>query len=329
MDKNVNPKVSVLMPVFNAEKYLREAIDGILNQTFTDFEFLILNDGSLDGSEEIILSYEDKRIKYIKYQLNRGLVAVLNEGIDCAAGEYIARMDADDISLPERLDIQVKFMEENRDIGASGTAYQLFGERHNLYTPPIGYHKAFTYLSSNSSIGHPCAIIRADLLRQHNIRYEAEFQYAADYAFWIRISQISRITSIQEPLLLYRWHHNNMSNTDPSVVSGRTKARILWYELVLKRPISEEERKYLEGNPQTRAEFEAGKRIIMNVLMLPDFDGLDKTYFGKINITNWEIGLIAKFGLKGLCICLSQFSFRKWSGATVVGLFAQYLKRKG
>ena len=96
------PKVSVLLPVYNAEKYLQEAIDSILRQTFTDFELLLINDGSTDGSEEVIRQYHDDRIVYIKNDGNKGLIYTLNRGIEAAKGTYIARMDADDVSLPER-----------------------------------------------------------------------------------------------------------------------------------------------------------------------------------------------------------------------------------
>ena len=107
------PLVSVLMAVYNGEKYLLEAIESILNQTYTNFEFLIINDGSTDSTEEIILSYSDQRIRYIKNEQNLKLIASLNKGLDLAKGKYIARMDADDISLPDRLEKQVNFLERN------------------------------------------------------------------------------------------------------------------------------------------------------------------------------------------------------------------------
>lgn len=122
------PLVTVLMSVFNGEKYLREAIDSILTQTFSDFEFLIINDASTDRSREIILSYLDPRIRLIDNEENIGLTRSLNKGIDLAKGKYIARMDADDVSMPERLEKQVRFMEENPDIAVLGSwAYGIDG----------------------------------------------------------------------------------------------------------------------------------------------------------------------------------------------------------
>ncbi|NHJ46179.1 MAG: glycosyltransferase family 2 protein, partial [Asgard group archaeon] len=115
-------KVTVLMSVFNGEKYLREAIDSVLHQTFTDFEFLIINDGSTDNSVEIINSYDDERIHLVHNEQNIGLAASLNKGINLARGEYIARMDCDDINHQTRLEKQVKFMDKNPDIGLLSSA---------------------------------------------------------------------------------------------------------------------------------------------------------------------------------------------------------------
>ncbi|HGF9542707.1 TPA: glycosyltransferase family 2 protein, partial [Acinetobacter baumannii] len=113
--------VSVVLPAYNAELYLKEAIDSVLSQTFTDFELIILNDGSIDRTEEIILSYNDSRIVYVKNEKNLGLIGTLNKGINLAKGKYIARMDADDICLPERFKKQVDFLEKNNEIDLIGT----------------------------------------------------------------------------------------------------------------------------------------------------------------------------------------------------------------
>ena len=128
-----SPIVTVLMPVYNAEKYLAEAINSILNQTFTNYELLIINDGSTDKSEEIILKYSDKRIRYIKNDKNIRLVATLNKGIELAKGKYIARMDADDISVPTRLEKQITLLENNEDIGVCGSFLYVFGENIRNY----------------------------------------------------------------------------------------------------------------------------------------------------------------------------------------------------
>ena len=113
--------VSVIMPVYNAEAFLSQAIDSILGQTFSDFEFIIINDGSTDRSKEIINSYPDKCIVYLENEINKGLVFTLNRAIAAANGEYIARMDSDDICLPERLDTQKKFLDQHVDIALAAS----------------------------------------------------------------------------------------------------------------------------------------------------------------------------------------------------------------
>ena len=116
------PVISVIMPVYNTkEKFLREAVESILNQTFTDFEFIIINDGSDSITEDIILSYKDLRIKYLKNEQNLGIVQSLNKAVKTAKGKYIARMDADDISMPHRLEKQYEFMENHPQCGVCGT----------------------------------------------------------------------------------------------------------------------------------------------------------------------------------------------------------------
>src|SRR5574344_639787 len=112
------PKISVVMPVYNTdETFLRESIESILNQSFKDFEFIIINDGSTNNAEDVILSYKDERIRYYKNDINLKLIKTLNRGLLLAEGEYIARMDSDDISLPTRFQTQVEFLGKNPNIG--------------------------------------------------------------------------------------------------------------------------------------------------------------------------------------------------------------------
>ena len=124
------PRISIVMSVYNGEKYLREAVNSILNQTFKDFEFIIINDGSTDGTREILESYNDPRIILI-HKGNMGLTQSLNKGIALAKGKYIARQDADDISLPERLEKQIEFLERNEKVALLGTAIEIIDEIGN------------------------------------------------------------------------------------------------------------------------------------------------------------------------------------------------------
>ena len=119
--------ISVVLPAYNVQDTIGESIDSILSQTFTDFELIIINDGSQDNTEEVIHAYSDKRIRYYRNEKNEGLIYTLNRGLDLAQGKYIARMDADDVSLPTRFEKQVKVMEESPNIVVCGTQIILFG----------------------------------------------------------------------------------------------------------------------------------------------------------------------------------------------------------
>lgn len=205
------PKVSVLMPAYNSEKYIGEAIESILNQTFTDFEFVIINDGSTDNTAKIVRKYakKDKRIKFVDNKKNRGLIAVLNEGIDLCCAEYIARMDSDDISLPTRLEKQVKYMNEHLECGVLGTYFKVFGNRSSEIMFPI-YVKIMDLLKGNC-VGHPTAMIRKSVIEQYDFRYDADYNYSEDYELWSRMIMVTEIRNLPEVLLRYRWHNNNIS----------------------------------------------------------------------------------------------------------------------
>ncbi len=205
------PLVTVLMPVYNGEKYLREAIESILNQTFTDFEFLIINDGSTDHTEEIILSYNDERIKYVKNETNLRLIATLNKGLDLAKGKYIARMDADDISLPERLEKQVAFMEFNHSIGVLGTWVTTSGLDKNydiLFKKGVANIRFELFF--HNYLHHPTVMLRSEVLRKSALYYD-DFLHAEDYAFWIKLATHTQIDIYPEILLKYRLHNSNIS----------------------------------------------------------------------------------------------------------------------
>lgn len=198
------PKVTVLMPVYNGEQYLREAIDSILNQTFTDFEFLIIDDGSTDRSVEIVRSYNDPRIRLELNGSNLQLITTLNKGLDLAYGEYVARMDCDDISLPERLAKQVQFMDEHPEVGACGTWIETFGSlcghflRHPTDAETIKANSFF-----DSPLAHPTVIMCLALLNSHSLRYPNYFA-AEDYGLWAKASFLFPLANIPEVLLKYR-----------------------------------------------------------------------------------------------------------------------------
>ena len=207
-----NLKVTVLMSVYNSENYLREAIESILTQTFTDFEFIIINDFSTDNSMKIIGSYQDSRIRLVHNNKNLGLAASLNRGIDLANGEYIARMDSDDISLPTRLAKQVVFMDKNPNVGICGTWYKMFGESSGIVvrcsTDPAILKSGSLF---NSMIGHSSVMMRKELLKKYNLYYDPSYKKAQDYELWSRASKKFDFANIGEILLLYRVHKSQMT----------------------------------------------------------------------------------------------------------------------
>jgi glycosyltransferase involved in cell wall biosynthesis len=210
----INPLISVVMSVYNSEKYLEEAIDSILTQTYENFEFIIINDGSKDNSLDIIQKYmkKDERIVLIS-QENKGLPCSLNEGIQKAKGKYIVRMDADDISFPNRLEEQIKFMENNPEIGVSGTYVEFFGNGTNkIWKTPLGDEECKCTLLVGSCFAHPSVIIRKNLLLTSKSLYDLKMYTAQDYALWITLSSYTKFSNIDKVLLKYRKVENSISS---------------------------------------------------------------------------------------------------------------------
>ena len=204
-------KVSILMPVFNGEKYLQEAIESILGQTFVDYEFLIIDDGSADQSFSIIKEFGDSRIKLERNGLNRGLVYSLNKGLDLASGEYIARMDCDDISLPERLAKQVAFMDCHPEVGVCGTWVESM-DTGQIYRCLVDHESIQAGLLQTNQMAHPSVMIRTSVIRQHRLYYNPAFPYAEDYELWVRMAKLTRLANLPEVLVRHRIHSLQISN---------------------------------------------------------------------------------------------------------------------
>ena len=205
------PKVSVIMPVYNGEKYLKEAIDSILCQTYSDFEFIIINDCSADGSENIVLSYNDDRIVYIKNEENSGVARSLNVGLEKACGEYIARMDADDIALPDRFEKQVNFLDTHSEYGVCGCNIEKFSENEErpfLFSTENDSIKID--LLFDSAVPHPGVMMRKSLGK--DLYYDAHYEQAEDFELWTRLIKKTQICNLPEILLKYRVHDFQVSN---------------------------------------------------------------------------------------------------------------------
>jgi glycosyltransferase involved in cell wall biosynthesis len=241
-------RVSVVMPVYNGERFLRESIESILGQTYIDFEFIIINDGSTDGSARIIESYLDSRIRYTENSENIGVTRSLNRGLALAAGEYVARMDADDISLPNRFATQVSFLDSHPEVGVLGTGVRLideFGrERETLVFPSehgvLRWMMCFLF----NPIPHPSVMIRRRHLEQVG-GYKEEFMCSQDYDLWWRMGEVSGLSNLQELLLSLRKHSENISSTHSNMqreVGLRINRQILTEVLQEEVPFSVVER---------------------------------------------------------------------------------------
>jgi len=222
MGEGIN--ISVLMSVYNGELYLAEAIESILAQRFDSFEFLIINDGSTDSSEKIIHSYDDPRIRLENNEGNRGLVYSLNKGLNLARGKYIARMDCDDIALPDRLGKQFAFMEANPHIGICGTWFKAFDKQTGWKRTvrfPVKDTAIRALMFVQSPFCHPCVMMRKDLFETCGLKYPSEYYRAEDYGLWVDFLNYTDGYNLPEVLLHYRRHETNETKLAEKKMSER------------------------------------------------------------------------------------------------------------
>lgn len=224
MGENI-PEVSVVMPVYKGDDHLSAAVDSILNQTFSDFEFIIICDDPTDKTRDILDKYkqEDSRMK-IYYQKRQGLVNSLNRGFSLAQGEYIARMDADDISLPSRLEKQVKFMTENPEIGICGTWIQRIGEPPSyVWKVPCGHESIKSRMLFEPVIAHPSIIIKKETFLKKGLAYMQDETYAEDYGLWVRAAKEFKLANIPEILMHYRIHKSTSNRSQQRIVANNIR----------------------------------------------------------------------------------------------------------
>jgi glycosyltransferase involved in cell wall biosynthesis len=213
------------MAAFNEEAYIGAAIQSILDQTYTNFEFIIINDGSTDSTEIIIQSFQDPRIKYIKNEVNLKLIDSLNLGLLKGNGKYIARMDADDISLTSRLEKQVKFMEENPDVGISGAQLNVFGNETGPMNFPEDHEDIRLHLLITSAFGNNVVVFRRDVLERHGLYFPKGYLHAEDYKCWTLWVEVCKTHNLSEALVNYRAHSGSVSTKNRNI-QRETRNRI-------------------------------------------------------------------------------------------------------
>ncbi len=205
-------KVSVMIPVFNKAPWVKEAIDSVLTGTFQDFEIVCVDDCSTDNSLEVLKSIDDPRMRIIPLDKNRGPAGAANAGIDACRGEYIVRMDADDIAMPDRLEVQVAYLDQHPDVGASGGHLRLFGQRETIWPFPITNEECMAQQLFGVPVSQPASIMRRSVLEEHHLRYGNDWpRFGEDWLFWIRVGKHTRFGSLDRPITLYRRHENNIS----------------------------------------------------------------------------------------------------------------------
>lgn len=207
------PLVTVLLPVYNAERFIAEAVQSVLNQTFTDFELLVIDDGSTDRSAEIIKRFSDPRIRYLKNETNQRLIKTLNRGLLEAKGEFIARMDSDDVCFPQRLERQLQFFKREQDVSVAGTFAIRIDEtgRHgSLIQKPVGSELARSVWLPTPLL-HPTVMMRRNLVDKGFV-YDETCLHCEDYDLWIRLAQAGyRLENLPAPMLFYRVHSGGIS----------------------------------------------------------------------------------------------------------------------
>ena len=225
------PTVSALMPVYNAEPYLAEAVESILGQTFADFEFLVVNDGSTDRSGAILERYaaRDRRIR-LTSRPNTGYTVALNQLLDLASGEFVARMDADDVALPQRLERQVDYLRAHRDVVCVGSAVQFIdGAGRFLRNAHPGMdHEAIQQraLAGDCPLNHPSIMMRRAAVQAVG-GYHPEFEPAEDLDLWLRLGEVGRLTNLPEVLMKYRQHARSFSEQHQRLQLERSAAAVL------------------------------------------------------------------------------------------------------
>ena len=209
------PLVSVVLPVYNCESFISDSVNSILKQTYRNIELIIIDDGSTDSTVDILNDFSDERIKIVSRE-NKGLIFSLNEGISLAKGSFIARMDADDISAPDRIEKQLNFLKENKDINIVGSSVHLidkFGSIIGNLDYQLSPFWVKLRLLFDSCICHPSILGRRDVFKK--IKYNEDYQYAEDFKLWSEIvfDNNINIQSLKDKCLRYRVHDDSISNS--------------------------------------------------------------------------------------------------------------------
>lgn len=235
-------KVTVLMPTYNVEKYVREAIESVLRQTYPDFELLVMDDCSTDGTLDVVRTIDDPRIRIERNPSNLGLADNLNRGLSLITTELVARMDGDDIAEPFWLEREVEVLDNHPEIGIVSGGFERFGTQQSLVRFPEKHEDGLANMLFECTVIVPT--YRMTLYRDHGLRYSSEAFPAEDYRFWAECLRVTKLYNIQETLFHYRMHPTQIC-TEKRVVQQEKVAQVRSYMLEwLSDRFSEEEKRY-------------------------------------------------------------------------------------
>jgi glycosyltransferase involved in cell wall biosynthesis len=269
MTKNKTPLVSVIMPAFNSEKYIGEAIDSILAQTYKHFELIIINDGSVDKTAEIVTSYNDKRIKYFDNGTNLGIPKSSNKAIIYSKGKYIAILDQDDIAAKDRFEIQVKYLENKPEVAVCGSFYEVFNENSSIITrQPLMPKQIKTRLFFENPMGNPTVMMRNQIFKKDHLYYDESLKISSDFDLWCKVSHKYDIANLPFILTKYRDHSSQYSDNTLLMHKGDRVVLNRQAENLLKRKLAKEEQ-------------------LIHFQLMNRLKGLDRPRVKYKNIMNW------------------------------------------
>lgn len=228
--------ISVLTAVYNCDKYLREAIDSILNQTWSDFEYIIVDDGSTDNSLQILKEYSDPRIKIITYEENKGVAHARNVGLEQCTSEFVALMDADDIALPDRLKLQYEYLMEHSEIDGIYAKVRCLDVDGRLLEgeQPMAYYN-YKYVKAvmifENTVSNPTAMFRRRIVEEYHLRYDETCKIGSDYRFWIEYLRYGKIVGLDSVLCYYRLRHHSLYNNSPLSARKESMQQMIEYNL--------------------------------------------------------------------------------------------------
>ncbi|MDO8793105.1 MAG: glycosyltransferase [Vicinamibacterales bacterium] len=234
------PRVAVVLPVFNGEVHIGDAVRSVLAQTFTDFQLLVIDDGSTDGTARILSSFSDPRLRVIQLAGHQGLVPALNRGIRESTSLLIARMDADDVCLPRRFERQVAFLETHPDVDICGSWTRHVGERRGVRRLPVDPEHIRARMFLGGALDHPAIMMRRAFVEGNGLAYRDDFAGAEDLDFLTRAADVGRLANVPEILLLYRAHPQQVSVVR-AAAQASTHARIAARQLRALVPDADED----------------------------------------------------------------------------------------